>query len=117
MNKLVKLTLLVAVIATSSSVMAGSRGVRLATDIVNLVGASAELIAPRRTTVVVNNPAPVVAPVVVAPAPVVVSQPAPVVVTQPAPVVVAPAPVVVPTSTVVVSTPAPRRVIYRRYRY
>ena len=106
MNKLVKLTLLVAVIATSSSVMAGSRGVRLATDIVNLVGASAELIAPRRTTVVVNNPAPVV-----------VAQPAPVVVTQPAPVVVAPAPVVVPTSTVVVSTPAPRRVIYRRYRY
>ena len=88
MNKFFKLSLLIAVIASSSTVMAGSRGVRLAADIVNLVGASAELIAPRRTTVVVNNPAPVVvtpAPVVVAPAPVVVT---------PAPVVAAPAPVV-----------------------
>ena len=70
MNKFFKLSLLIAVIASSSTVMAGSRGVRLAADIVNLVGTSAESIAPRKTTVVVNNPVTGVvnpAPVVVAP--------------------------------------------------
>ncbi len=64
-------------------------GVRLATDIVNLVGASANLVAPA-PAVVVQQPAPVVVqqPVV---QPVVVQQP----VVQPAPVVIqaAPAPV------------------------
>lgn len=78
----------------------GSRGVRLATDIVNLVGASLNLINPRPVVV-----APAPAPVVVTPAPVVVAPPPPPVVVTPAPVVVAPPP---PPRPVIV-TPPPRR--------
>ena len=78
----------------------GNKGVRLATDIVNLVGASvntvAAVVAPR-PAVVVAPPPPVVVtpppPVVVAPPPrVVVAPPPPVVVAPPPPVVVAPPP-------------------------
>ena len=88
----------------------GSSGVRLATDIVNLVGASLNLINPRPVVV-----APAPAPVVVTPAPVVVAPPPPPVVVTPAPVVVAPPPprpVIVtppPRRPVVVTPPAPRR--------
>ena len=72
----------------------GSKGVRLATDIVNLVGASintaAAIVAPRPAVVA---PPP---PVVVTPPPrVVVAPPPPVVVAPPPPVVVAPPPRVV----------------------
>ena len=74
----------------------GSRGVRLATDIVNLVGASLNLINPRPVVV-----APAPAPVVVTPAPVVVAPPPP-------PVVVAPPP---PPRPVIVAPPPPRPVI------
>ena len=71
----------------------GSSGVRLATDIVNLVRSVVE---PRP---VVVAPAPAPAPVVVAPAP------------APAPVVVAPAPAPAP----VVVEPAPAAYEYRYY--
>ena len=69
MNKGLKTVLAVAVIATCAGVMAGphhhhhhkpNNGVRLATDIVNLVGASLNLAAPR--------PAVVTIPAVVTPA-------------------------------------------------
>lgn len=104
MTKGIKTVLTVAVIITCTGVMAGPRhhhhhkhnnGVRLATDIVNLVGAGLNILAPR--PVVVTAPA-VVAPRVigtttniVAPAPV-YTAPAPVVYTTPAPVYYAPPP-------------------------
>ncbi len=93
----------------------GNKGVRLATDIVNLVGASvntvAAVVAPRPTVVVAPPP-----PVVVTPPPrVVVAPPPPVVVAPPPPVVVAPPPpvVVAPPPRVVVAPP-PRHVRHHR---
>ena len=108
MNKTVKINLILAAVICAVGVFAAppkerkhnhrhdkdNHGVRLATDIVRLVGASLDIFAPRKT-VVVTPPAPVVVsqPAVVAttPAPVVVSQPA-VVVTTPPPIMIAPAP-------------------------
>lgn len=70
----------------------GNSGVRLATDIIRLVGASLNILSPRET-VVVNRPRPIV-----------VAPPRPVVVYQRQPVIVRPA--VLPK----------RRPVYRNYR-
>ena len=99
MNKGIKTVLTVAVIITCAGAMAGPHhhhhhhkhndGIRLATDIVNLVGAGLNVLAPR--PVVVTAPA-VVAPRIigttthiVTPAPVVYTTPAPVYYTTPPP--------------------------------
>ena len=92
----------------------GSKGVRLATDIVNLVGASvntvAAVVAPRPAVVVAPPP-----PVVVAPPPrVVVAPPPPVVVAPPPRVVVAPPPRHHRPVTHVVVAPPPRHVRHHR---
>ena len=125
MNKTVKINLILAAVICAVGVFAAppkerkhnhrhdkdNHGVRLATDIVRLVGASLDIFAPRKT-VVVTPPAPVVVnqPAVVAttPAPVVVNQPA-VVATTPAPVVVSQPAVVVTTPPPIMIAPAPRR--------
>ena len=70
-------------------------GVRLATDIVNLVGASLNVLTGGPTVVVTPPPPPPPAPVVVAPPP--PPPPAPVVVAPPPPPPPPPPPVVVPT--------------------
>ena len=87
----------------------GNSGVRLAADIVGLVGAGLNILAPR--TVVVNSPAPAY----VAPTPVVYPTPT-YVAPQPvytAPAYVAPQPVYVPPCNVY--TPVRRPVVVYRY--
>ena len=109
MNKMFKTIPVLAVVMFATGVFAappgkraphhghdkGSDGVRLATDIVRLVGASLDIVAPRKTVVV----APPAQPVVVQPA--VVAPPPP-----PAPVVIAPPPP--PAPIVIAPPPAPR---------
>lgn len=87
----------------------GNSGVRLAADIVGLVGAGLNILAPR--TVVVNSPTPAY----IAPAPVVYPTPT-YVAPQPvytAPAYVAPQPVYVPPCNVY--TPVRRPVVVYRY--
>lgn len=99
MNKGIKTVLTVAVIAACAGVMAGPHhhhhhhhkhndGVRLATDIVNLVGAGLNVLAPR--PVVVTAPA-AVAPRIIGTTTHIIT-PAPVVYTTPATVYCAPPP-------------------------
>ena len=80
----------------------GNDGVRLATDIVRLVGASLNLVAPPPPVVIAPPPPIVVTPPapVILPSPVILPPPVPVILPPPEPVVVAPPP------------PQPRR-IYR----
>ena len=83
MNKMFKTIPVLAVVMFATGVFAappgkraphhghdkGSDGVRLATDIVRLVGASLDIVAPRKTVVVAPPPPPPPAPVVIAPPP------------------------------------------------
>lgn len=104
MNKLFKITAVAAITLTAAGVFAApppkhnhkhkdNDGIRLATDIINLVDASVRLITGTPQTVVVNTVPPPPAPVVVTPPP------------QPPVIVVPPPP---PPQTQVIVTHAPR---------